>query len=174
MRHRLTERSLGIWHGAVPGIEPGQRYGFRVAGPWSPEAGLRFNPQKLLLDPYARAISGELSYDPAIYGFRDDPAARDFEDSAAHVPLSVVVDDRFDWGDDEPPRRRWRDSVIYELHVKGMTQLHDRVPPSCAGPTPGWPRRRSSTTCATWASPRSSCCPSTTSSPSRPWPRAGS
>ena len=68
-RHRLTERSLGIWHGAVPGIEPGQRYGYRVAGPWAPELGLRFNPQKLLLDPYARAVSGELVQDPAIFGY---------------------------------------------------------------------------------------------------------
>jgi glycogen debranching enzyme GlgX len=133
-RHRLTERSLGIWHGAVPGIEPGQRYGYRVAGPWAPEQGLRFNPQKLLLDPYARAISGELVQDPAIFGYTNGtPEARDFLDSAGKVPLSVVVDDRFDWQDDRPQRRRWRDTVIYELHVKGMTQLHDRVAPELRG-----------------------------------------
>ena len=133
-RHRLTERTLGIWHGAVPGIRPGQRYGYRVAGPWAPEQGLRFNTQKLLLDPYARAVSGQLVQDPAIFGFTvDAPGSRDFLDSAGKVPLSVVVDDRFDWGDDQPARRRWRDTVIYELHVKGMTQLHDRVPEELRG-----------------------------------------
>ncbi len=133
-RHRLTERTLGIWHGAVPGIRPGQRYGYRVAGPWAPEQGLRFNPRKLLLDPYARAVSGELVQDPAIFGHTvDAPEARDKLDSAGRVPLSVVVDDRFDWGDDRPARRRWRDTVIYELHVKGMTQLHDRVPEELRG-----------------------------------------
>ena len=133
-KHRLTERSLGIWHGALPGIEPGQRYGYRVSGPWAPQLGLRFNPQKLLIDPYARAVSGELVQDPAIFGYTlGAPETRDLIDSAAKVPLSVVVDDRFDWGEDRPLRRRWRDSVIYELHVKGMTQLHDRVPEQLRG-----------------------------------------
>jgi glycogen debranching enzyme GlgX len=133
-RHRLTERTLGIWHGEVPGIRPGQRYGYRVSGPWAPQLGLRFNTQKLLLDPYARAVSGELVQDPAIFGYTvDAPEARDFRDSAGKVPLSVVVDDGFDWGDDSPARRRWRDTVIYELHVKGMTQLHDRVPEELRG-----------------------------------------
>ncbi|WP_051247017.1 glycogen debranching protein GlgX [Nocardioides halotolerans] len=133
-RHRLTERTLGIWHGAVPGIEPGQRYGYRVAGPWAPQQGLRFNPQKLLLDPYARAVSGRLVEDPAIFGYTvGAPQTRDALDSAGKVPLSVVVDDRFDWGADRPARRRWRDTVIYELHVKGMTALHDRVPEELRG-----------------------------------------
>ncbi|QIG43769.1 glycogen debranching protein GlgX [Nocardioides anomalus] len=133
-RHRLTEQSLGIWHCALPGIRPGQRYGFRVAGPWAPEQGLRLNPHKLLLDPYARAVSGTLSYDPAIFGYAvGAPEARDSQDSLGKVPLSVVVDETFDWGADRPPRRRWRDSVIYELHVKGMTQLHDRVPEPLRG-----------------------------------------
>jgi glycogen debranching enzyme GlgX len=132
--HRLTERSLGIWHGAVPGIQPGQRYGYRMAGPWAPAQGLRFNAQKLLLDPYARAVSGHVVQDPAIFGYTQDaPESRDFLDSAGKVPLSVVVDDRFDWADDRPARRRWRDTVIYELHVKGMTQLHDRVPDALRG-----------------------------------------
>ena len=133
-RHRLTERSLGIWHGAVPGVAVGTRYGYRVAGPWAPEQGLRFNPAKLLLDPYARAVSGDLVQDPAIFGYDEaDPTRRDDADSAAYVPKSVVVDDRFDWGEDRPVQRRWRDSVIYELHVKGMTQLHDRVPEHLRG-----------------------------------------
>ena len=103
-------------------------------GPWAPELGLRFNAQKLLLDPYARAISGELAQDPAIFGYAlGAPETRDSLDSAGKVPLSVVVDDRFDWGADAPLRRRWRDTVIYELHVKGMTQLHDRVPEELRG-----------------------------------------
>ncbi|WP_337191776.1 glycogen debranching protein GlgX [Nocardioides flavescens] len=136
-RHRLTEQSLGIWHCAVPGIEPGQRYGYRADGPWDPDRGMRFNPAKLLLDPYAKAVSGALSYGPAIYGEAQvdgvGTGAREETDSAGHVPLSVVVDDRFDWGDDVPLRRRWRDTVVYELHVKGMTRLHDRVPEELRG-----------------------------------------
>ncbi len=144
-RHRLTERTLGIWHGAVPGLRPGQRYGFRADGPWDPAQGRRFNPAKLLLDPYARAVSGHVRPDDAIYGYvrprkRDDAATarrkqhtRDGRDSAPHVARSVVVHDDFDWGDDAPPRTRWTDTVIYELHVKGFTALHDRVPEELRG-----------------------------------------
>ncbi len=134
-RHRLTEQELGIWHGAVPGVAPGTRYGYRVAGPWDPDQGLRFNPNKLLLDPFARAIAGTLTLDPAIYGYaQDDPSRRSDTDSAPYVPHGVVVaDDHFDWGDDAPPRHRWRDSAIYEMHVKGMTALHDRVPEHLRG-----------------------------------------
>ncbi|HYF74809.1 MAG TPA: glycogen debranching protein GlgX, partial [Nocardioides sp.] len=133
-RHRLTEQELGIWHGAIPGIEPGTRYGYRVAGPWDPAQGLRFNPNKLLLDPFARAVSGTLALDPAVFGFDpDDPSQRSDADSAPYVPMSVVVADDFDWGDDAPPRHRLRDSAIYEMHVKGMTALHDRVPEELRG-----------------------------------------
>ncbi len=134
-RHRLTEQELGIWHGAVPEVAPGSRYGYRVAGPWDPDQGLRFNPNKLLLDPFARAIAGTLTLDPAIYGYaQDDPSRRSDTDSAPYVPHGVVVaDDHFDWGDDAPPRHRWRDSAIYEMHVKGMTALHDRVPEHLRG-----------------------------------------
>uniref|UniRef100_UPI00356ABBE9 glycogen debranching protein GlgX n=1 Tax=Nocardioides sp. TaxID=35761 RepID=UPI00356ABBE9 len=133
-QHRLTEHTLGIWHGAVPGVEVGARYGYRVEGPWEPTAGLRFNRQKLLLDPYARAVSGGLTPDDAIYGFDvEDPTWPSARDSAPFVPRSVVVNDEFDWEDDAPPRHRWRDTVIYELHVKGMTALHDRVPPELRG-----------------------------------------
>ncbi|GAB3259059.1 glycogen debranching protein GlgX [Nocardioides dilutus] len=133
-RHRLTERSLGVWHGAVPDVAVGTRYGYRVAGPWAPEQGLRFNAAKLLLDPYARAISGELDPVPAVFGYDAvAPSERDDADSAPFVPKSVVVDDRFDWGDDTRIQRRWRDSVVYELHVKGMTRLHDRVPEHLRG-----------------------------------------
>ena len=133
-RHQLTERSLGIWHGALPGVTKGTRYGYRVDGPWQPSAGLRFNPHKLLLDPYGQAVSGTLDPQPAVFGYlQGSPEEPNLEDSAPYVPRSVVVDDDFDWGGDVPMRRRWRDTVIYEMHVKGMTALHDRVPEELRG-----------------------------------------
>ncbi|MDI6943683.1 glycogen debranching protein GlgX [Microbacterium barkeri] len=133
-RHELTEHSQSIWHGALPGIRPGQRYGYRVDGPWDPAQGLRHNPQKLLLDPYGLATSGTIIAEQPIFGVReDDPAVRDDTDSAAYTARSVVVDPAFDWGDDEPMKTRWRDTVIYELHVKGFTKLHDRIPEHLRG-----------------------------------------
>ncbi|WP_425325965.1 glycogen debranching protein GlgX [Nocardioides dongkuii] len=133
-RHQLTERSLGIWHGALPDIAPGTRYGYRVDGPWDPAQGFRFNPHKLLLDPYALATSGTIDPAPALFGYdQDDPTLRDEQDSAPHTGRSVVVDPSFDWEGDAPMRRRWRDTVIYEAHVKGMTKLHDRVPEELRG-----------------------------------------
>ncbi|CAN5242487.1 glycogen debranching protein GlgX [soil metagenome] len=144
-RHRLTEQTLGIWHGAVQGVVVGQRYGFRADGPWEPERGRRFNPAKLLLDPYARAVSGELRVDEAVYGYVRPTAGddahtrarklltRDDRDSAPYVPLGVVVHEDFDWGPDTAPRTRWTDTVVYELHVKGFTHLHDRVPEELRG-----------------------------------------
>jgi glycogen operon protein len=122
----LTEHTMGVWHGAVPGVAVGTRYGYRVKGSWDPASARCFNPNKLLLDPYARAISGDLSYDVAIYGSND-------EDSAPHVPRGVVVADDFDWTGDTPVRRRWSESVIYELHVRGYTKQHDRVPEELRG-----------------------------------------
>jgi len=134
IRHQLTEHTLGVWHGAVPGVPIGQLYGFRADGPWDPGHGRRFNPAKLLLDPYSRAISGDLvpgpdplPYDPA------HPARRSTVDSAAAMPRSVVVHDDFDWGRDTQLRTRWRDTVIYELHVKGFTALHNEVPEHLRG-----------------------------------------
>ncbi|QBX56548.1 glycogen debranching protein GlgX [Nocardioides seonyuensis] len=133
-RHPLTEYSLGVWHGAIPGVEPGALYGFRADGPWEPDAGLRFNPAKLLLDPYGKAVTGALTVHDAIFGYEPgEPEVRSDLDSAPYTPRSVVVRDDFDWGGDASPRRRWRDTVIYELHVKGMTQLHDRVPERLRG-----------------------------------------
>jgi glycogen operon protein len=133
-RYQLTERSLGIWHGRLPGIKPGQRYGFRADGPWDPANGYRFNVNKLLLDPYARATSGTIRNDQALFGYDwNDPTQMDTTDSAPVTGRSVVVDPSFDWEGDTPMNIRWRDTVIYELHVKGFTQLHDRVPEELRG-----------------------------------------
>jgi glycogen operon protein len=138
-RFQLTEHTLGIWHGALPGIPRGQRYGIRAEGPWDPERGLRFNAAKLLLDPYAKAVSGEFRSEPPVFGHvrSDDgvdlPLVRDDRDSAPYVGRSVVVHDEFDWEGDRPIQRRWRDTVIYELHVRGFTRLHDRIPEELRG-----------------------------------------
>jgi glycogen operon protein len=133
-RHQLTEHTLGVWHGAIPGVEVGQRYGFRAHGPWQPDKGRRFNPEKLLLDPYARAISGVVSgttellaHDPA------EPTRRSDVDSGPSMPRSVVTHDVFDWGHDRLLRHRWRDTVIYELHVKGYTKLLEQIPEELRG-----------------------------------------
>ncbi|WP_344732506.1 glycogen debranching protein GlgX [Nocardioides fonticola] len=137
-RFELTERSQGIFHGALPGLAAGTKYGFRVDGPWDPAQGYRFNVDKLLLDPYAQAISGDLDPQQPAFGYVfGSPEERQGDDSAPYVPRSVVVDHSFggtfDWEGDQPMRRRWRDTVIYEAHVKGMTALHDRVPEELRG-----------------------------------------
>jgi isoamylase len=120
-RRRLDVDDGFIWRGHENGIGPGTRYGFRVHGPWDPAAGLRCNPDKLLLDPYARAIAGGVRWHPTVYG---DNAG----DSAPYVPRSVVCADTFDWAGDRRPRVALEDSIIYELHVKGFTKLHPAVP----------------------------------------------
>ena len=133
-RYELQERTFHTFHGYVEGLRPGQLYGFRVHGPWDPGRGRRFNAAKLLADPYARAFSGTYRLHPSLFGhLGGDDMARNDEDSAPHVPKSVVVDDRFDWGDDRPPRTQWGDTVIYEAHVKGMTARHPEVPPHLRG-----------------------------------------
>ncbi|CAB4726030.1 unannotated protein [freshwater metagenome] len=137
-RFRLTERSQGIFHGALPAIAPGTRYGYRVDGPWAPQEGLRFNPNKLLLDPYTQAVSGAFTPHAATFGYVHGAAEeQQLDDSAPYVPRSLVVDGsfggEFDWEGETPLRRRWRDTVIYEAHVKGMTALHDRVPAELRG-----------------------------------------
>ena len=134
-----TRRSLAqgdgfLWQGYLPDVRPGQRYGYRVHGPWDPSAGTRCNPAKLLLDPYARAVAGEVRWDPAVYGHAaGDPNQADGSDSAPYVPRSVLVAEDFDWGQDRRPGRPMADSIFYEVHVKGFTQLHPDVPEQLRG-----------------------------------------
>ena len=115
----------------------GQLYGYRVHGPYLPEQGLRFNPAKLVIDPYARALAGELEWKGEVFGYHvGDPSGdltRDDRDSAAFVPKSVVVDPSFDWEGDEPPRTPWHRSILYEVHVKGFTIRHPEVPEKVRG-----------------------------------------
>jgi glycogen operon protein len=134
-RVRLPETTAFCWHGYFPGIGPGQRYGFRVHGPWMPEEGHRCNPAKLLLDPYARAIAGPVIHDPALlpYVSADEPDIASDTDSAPYVPRSVVVDPYFDWENDRPLRRPLHESVIYETHVKGFSARRGDIPPEVRG-----------------------------------------
>ncbi len=130
----LTQRDFGVWHGFVPGLAAGQRYGFRVDGPHDPARGLRFDPDKLLLDPYARAIAGDVRYGPEIYGYaQGDPRRPSGLDSAGSVPVGMVVDEAFDWGADACPRTPIADSIVYEVHVKGFTMQHPDVPAGLRG-----------------------------------------
>jgi glycogen operon protein len=134
-RHQLTEHTLGVWHGQLPGLPVGQLYGLRADGPWDTVHGRRFNLNKLLLDPYARAISGEVTPGEATLAYEaDDPDVMSTQDSASAMPRSVVAhDEGFAWGEDTQLRTRWRDTVIYELHVKGFTQLHNEIPEHLRG-----------------------------------------
>ncbi|MBO0808978.1 MAG: glycogen debranching protein GlgX [Actinobacteria bacterium] len=125
----LREVDGFVWHGYLPGIQPGQRYGYRVHGPYDPAAGHRCNPAKLLLDPYAKAIEGAVGWDPAVYSYPfGHPDDRNDADSAPHVPRSVVSNPYFDWDVDRPPRTPYHETVIYEAHVRGLTKLHPAVP----------------------------------------------
>jgi len=133
-RFQLDEVDAHCWHAYAPGVGPGQRYGFRVHGPWEPERGLRCNPHKLLLDPYARAVSGQVDWDRACFSHRtDDPSKPNTEDSASHVPKSVVVNPFFDWAGDHAPRTPLEDTIIYEVHVKGFTQRMPGIPEELRG-----------------------------------------
>jgi isoamylase len=133
-RFTLPESTGHVWHGYVPTVTPGQRYGYRVHAPWEPAQGHRGNPAKLLLDPYARAIDGEIDWHPSVYPYRfGDPERRDDRDNAPYVPRSVVVNPFFDWTEDRPPRHELHRTVIYETHVKGFTQTHPEIPPSMRG-----------------------------------------
>lgn len=130
----LPEVTGFVWHGYVPEIEPGQRYGYRVHGPYDPPAGHRSNPAKLLVDPYARAIDGQLRWGQAVYGYKlGHPDERDDTDSAHAVPKSVVTSPYFDWRNDRLPNTPWHKTVIYELNVKGFTARHPGVPEELRG-----------------------------------------
>jgi glycogen operon protein len=132
-RIELTERTTHNWHCYLPGVGPGQRYGYRVHGPYEPEEGLRFNPCKLLIDPYAKAIEGAVQWDAANTlpyvpdGSEDADLEPDDEDDREAIPKCLVVDHTFDWEDDRAPRTPWEDTVIYETHVKGFTKRHPDV-----------------------------------------------
>ena len=135
----LPERDGFVWHGYLPNVTPGQQYGYRVHGPHAPHAGLRCNPAKLLIDPYAKAVSpadrGTLvDWDEAVFGYRfDDPARRNDDDSAPHVPKSVVVSPFFGWAEDRHPRTPYNETVIYEAHVRGLTITHPEIPEEMRG-----------------------------------------
>jgi glycogen operon protein len=133
----LPEHTDMVWHGYFPDVRPGQLYGFRVHGPYEPHIGHRFNPHKIVMDPYARSGGRNVRWDDAMFGYRiGDPAADlsfDVRDNAAFCPLAAVIDTAFTWGDDRPPRTPWHKTVIYEMHVKGFSRLHPEIPDALRG-----------------------------------------
>ncbi len=136
-RVRLRERTNGVWHIYLPEVKPGQLYGYRVHGPYEPENGLRFNANKLLLDPYAKAIGREIQWDDSLFGYTIGNEAEDLSfderDSAPFAPLGIVTDPEFDWEDDKSPAIPWHNTIIYEAHVKGLTMRHPDVPEEIRG-----------------------------------------
>ena len=134
-RVELEEVTALCWHAYLPGVEPGQRYGFRVHGEWRPDRGLRANPKKLLLDPYAKAVCGGLTWNDSVFAHQvDDPDGPPSElDSLGSVPLAVVTNPYFDWGDDRHPHTPWHEIVVYELHTKGFTRSHPGIPEELRG-----------------------------------------
>ncbi|MEO8077886.1 MAG: alpha-amylase family glycosyl hydrolase, partial [Acidobacteriota bacterium] len=126
----LTEHTDMVWHGYLPDVRPGQLYGYRVHGPYAPEHGYRFNPHKLVMDPYAKVVGRTVRWDDALFGFTigEDDTTFDDRDSAPFAPLAAVNDAAFTWGDDRPLRTPWHQTLIYELHVKGFTILNPHVP----------------------------------------------
>ena len=131
----LPETTAFIWHGYLPNVGPGQRYGYRVHGPWEPDNGHRCNPHKLLLDPYGKAMEGQVQWNEAVfpYRFEDPEGSRNDTDSAPMMPRSVVVNPYFDWKDDRRPKTPWHRTIIYELHVKGFTMRHPGIPENLRG-----------------------------------------
>jgi isoamylase len=133
-RVEMTERDALVWHAYLPRAAPGQRYGFRVHGPYDPARGLRCDPSKLLLDPYAKAIEGDIDWAPACFSYQfGDPSKPNTEDSARHVMKSVVTNPYFDWRDDRAPRKPYHETVIYEAHVRGLTMTHPDIPKEIRG-----------------------------------------
>src|ERR1043165_4172888 len=137
IRIPISEQTDQVWHAFLPDVRPGQLYGFRVAGPYEPASGLCFNASKLMLDPYAKAIAGDVNWGDEMFGYvvgdsRED-LAQDFRDDAWGMPKAVVVDPAFDWGNDRSPGTPLSESIIYEVHVKGFTQLLSDVPENLRG-----------------------------------------
>ncbi len=136
-RVQLKERTNRIWHGYLPDVRPGQLYAYRVHGPYAPHQGHRFNPNKLVIDPYARAIAGAIEWHDSVFGYQighpDEDLSFSDTDSAPYVPKCVVVDEAFTWGDDRPPQVPWSETLVYEAHVKGMTMRHPEVPERLRG-----------------------------------------
>lgn len=134
---RLQDRSANVWHVFLPGAKPGLLYGYRVHGPYQPSEGHRFNPNKLLIDPYAKAISGTINWHNSLFGYEPGHTNEDLSysetDSAPFIPKSVVIDQQFDWGNDKPPRIPYQQTIIYETHVKGFTKLHPGIPEEIRG-----------------------------------------
>jgi len=134
----LAEKTDQVWHAYLPDLAPGQVYGYRVHGPFEPERGMRFNPNKLVLDPYAKVIARDVTWDDTLYGYpygtgRDADLRLDRRDSAPHAPLAAVLEPAFTWGDDRAPRTPWERTVIYEVHVRGATMRHPGVPAHLRG-----------------------------------------
>lgn len=134
-KFKITEKTHQVWHIYISGIKPGQLYGYRVHGPYDPSNGHRFNPHKLLIDPYAKAISGTVKWNDALFAYTigDDDLSMDSTDSAPFIPKAVVTNDKFDWGSDKPPHIPMHKSVIYETHVKGFTAMHPDIPEEIRG-----------------------------------------
>ncbi|HUR66656.1 MAG TPA: hypothetical protein VMZ03_09935, partial [Chitinophagaceae bacterium] len=136
-RIRIKEVSHHVWHAYIPGLNPGQLYGYRAHGIYDPLKGYRYNPNKLLIDPYAKAISQPVVWNDALFGYimghpEEDLSFSD-EDSAPFAPRSVVIDTRFDWQDDKPPRIPYHKTIIYETHIKGFTKTHPAIPENIRG-----------------------------------------
>jgi isoamylase len=133
-RIAVTEVDALVWHCYLPGVEPGQRYGYRVHGPYQPEHGHRCNPSKLLLDPYGKAVEGQVTWHQAVYSYQHgNPSVLNTDDSAPYMPRNVVINPYFDWGDDRPPRTPYHETLIYEAHVRGLTMRHPEVAPEQRG-----------------------------------------
>ena len=125
----LAEQTDMVWHGYLPDVRPGQLYGYRVHGPYKPHRGHRFNPHKLVIDPYAKVVGRTVQWNDVLFGFQPgtDDTTFDERDSAAHAPLAAVIDTSFTWGTDRPLRTPWHHTLIYELHVKGFTKLNPHI-----------------------------------------------
>jgi glycogen operon protein len=137
VRIEMPEYTNGVWHAYLPGVGPGALYGYRVYGPYEPDKGFRFNPLKVLVDPYAKLVLRTSAWHETWFGYKpgrnDAERYPDDRDNAAYAPLSVVVDDSFDWEDDFHPEIPWNHTIIYEAHVRGMTMLHPEIPAELRG-----------------------------------------